>query len=236
MKRLVSLLLGAAVLSGCQSNQNDEIQALKQEINELKSVQREVAVRVGLAELVRPDVLPLSKDGQWLGNKEADIVILEYTDLHCPFCKKFQQDVFPELKAAFIDSGEVAFLARELPLSKVHPKAPYAAVLLRCAAQQDQYEPVREKLFELGANIVPDDIDTIISEFELDKEDYDSCRADKSVHQKVSDSILEAKTLGLESTPSFIVGRRDGNTLTDYKIIVGAGSVEQFSAAIKALR
>ncbi|WP_105167328.1 DsbA family protein [Pseudoalteromonas sp. T1lg23B] len=235
MKNWIMPIVLSTMLAGCNSTQQSELEALRAEVEQLKNIQQQVAVRVGLAELVKPDTLPLSEDGKWIGDKSSDVVIIEYTDLHCPFCKKFQQEIWPELKKQFVDTGEVAVLARELPLSKLHPKAGYAAVFLRCAEQQGQYEPIKDKLFEIGNSIAQETTKDIAEEFNLDANKLASCLSDKSVHEAVNRSIADAQLLGIGGTPSFVVGKQQDGMLVDYQVVVG-GSLEKLGAAIKALK
>ncbi|QZO13440.1 DsbA family protein [Pseudoalteromonas piscicida] len=235
MKNWLLPIALSSLLLGCSTTQNTELKELRAEVEKLREIQQQVAVRVGLAELVKPDTLPLSNEGKWIGDKNASIVMIEYTDLHCPYCKKFQQEIWPEFKSKFVDSGEVAVLARELPLTKLHPKSGYAAVVLRCANKQGQYEGVKDKLFELGNNIVKDSLKEIATDFNLDETVFNACLEDKSVHAEVSRSITDAQLLGLDGTPSFVIGKQKDGILVDYQIVTGGG-IDKLSAAINALK
>ncbi|MCF6434942.1 thioredoxin domain-containing protein [Pseudoalteromonas sp. MMG022] len=235
MKNWILPIALSSVLAGCNTTQQAELDELRAEVEQLKSVQQQVAVRVGLAELVKPETLPLSQEGKWIGDKSNDVVVIEYTDLHCPFCKKFQQEIWPEFKKQYVDTGEAAVLARELPLSKLHPKAGYAAVFLRCTNQQGQYEQVKDKLFEIGNSITQETTAEVAQEFNLDEQKLTTCLADTSVHEAVGRSISDAQLLGIGGTPSFVVGRQKDGMLVDYQVIVG-GSLEKLGAAIKALK
>lgn len=69
------------------------------------------------------------------GNPQADIVVVEYSDTECPFCKQFHttmRDIMDE----YGDSGEVAWIYRHFPIPQLHPKAPKEAEALECAAEQ----------------------------------------------------------------------------------------------------
>ncbi|EWH04900.1 hypothetical protein AT00_17285 [Pseudoalteromonas lipolytica SCSIO 04301] len=233
MKKVVSLLITAAILTGCQTTNNTEVSSLKSEIEKLKKNQRQIAIQVGLGELVRPEKISLSADGIWIGSQDAPLVMIEYTDLNCPFCKKFQQETWPSFKEKFVDTNQVAVLARELPLASLHPKAPFAAVMLRCANQQGKYEPVKETLFELGNSLQQSDITEIVTNNSMDQEAFDRCVKDQNVHSIVTKSINEAAQLGLSSTPSFIIGQRKNDVIENYQIVSGAASIEQFEIAVK---
>lgn len=237
MKKLFVLASILGALSGCASTQDSsEVTALKNEIAELKKVQRQVAIKVGLAELVRPEKIELSSEGIWIGSESADVVMLEFTDLHCPYCKKFQKETWPKLKEQFVDTNELAVLARELPLSNIHPKAPFAAVMLRCASQQGQYEAVKEQLFELGSAITDPDIADVIKENQLDEEQFNTCLADTKTHNLITNSLNDAIALGLATTPVFIIGKKEGNYISNYEIVMGAKSVEDFTTVIERVK
>ena len=76
-------------------------------------------------------------DAQVMGDKDAKLGIMEFTDFQCPFCSHFYQDVLPQLKKSYIDSGAVSFAVRNYPLS-FHPHAMNAAIAMRCAREQDK--------------------------------------------------------------------------------------------------
>lgn len=219
-------------ISGCQTASNKQLSTMQQQLDKMQDVQTQIAIKVGLGELVRPDVIELSKDGVWVGSQSADIVIMEFTDLHCPYCKKFHNEVWPLVKEKYVDTNQVAILAREFPLASLHPKAPYAAVMLRCANQQGEYEAVKNDLFSLGNTLSKDSITQITSDYDLDETQFNACLKDTDVHNKVTESLKDAAALGLSSTPTFIIGRKVDNTITDYQIIKGAASLSQFSKII----
>ena len=236
MKKLIIVAL-TVLLSACQttsSNTQAELEQLKAEIVQLKHVQALVAQKIGLGALVRPDEISII-DGQRVGSDSATIVLLEFTDLHCPFCAKYHKTVWPQLKTDYVDTGKVLFVGKELPLSKLHPKAAYAAVALRCAAKQGSYTDAKNALFEKGAQLKGSDLEDIIVDNNLDKTNFDACLKNVSIHNKITNSLLDAKKLGFASTPTFVIGKRQGNVIIDYEVVNGAGSVENFTAIFDRL-
>jgi len=236
VKKLVIPAL-ALLLSACQTTSPEvtaQLESIQQEIKQLKHVQTLIAQRVGLGELVRPEKISIAQ-GHHIGSEKAGVVLLEFTDLHCPFCAKFHKEIWPQIKSEFVDSGQLLFVGREYPLAEIHPRAAFAAVSLRCAAQQGKYEATKDYLFDKGQAFGSADLDTIISSFKLNGTEYSACLKDVTVHKAISDSVFDAKKLGLASTPTFILGKREGDMITDYAIVKGASSVEQFKSAINKL-
>src|SRR5262245_41431233 len=72
-----------------------------------------------------------------IGNKDAPITIVEFTDYQCPFCQRFHVTTFADLKKNYIDTGKVRFYSRDMPLD-FHPNAMRAAQASRCAGDQNQ--------------------------------------------------------------------------------------------------
>ena len=70
------------------------------------------------------------------GSDSADVVIVEFSDYECPFCKRHVDQTYPSLKSKLIDSGQVQLVFRDLPLSFHDPVATQAAVAANCAREQ----------------------------------------------------------------------------------------------------
>ncbi|MCX6702261.1 MAG: thioredoxin domain-containing protein [Candidatus Wolfebacteria bacterium] len=77
-------------------------------------------------------VNPVSQDDHILGNPDAPVKIIEFSDLECPFCKTFQAAMQQAMKDY---SGKVAWIFREYPLDQLHSKARIAAEAAECSAK-----------------------------------------------------------------------------------------------------
>lgn len=235
MKFLLPGLL-LALLAGCTGDkqQQEEIAQLRAELEQVKSLQTTIARRVGMGELVRPDAIEFN-DGHKVGNEEASLVVVEFTDLHCPFCARFHNEVYPQLKEQFIDTGKVLFVGRELPLLSLHKQAGFAAVALRCATAQQQYGAAKDSLFNSSKGFTAEYLEQLPVDLGIDAEKFSACLQDAAVHQVVSKSINYAQELGFKSTPTFIVGRKQGNTVVDYTVLTGAKDLATFTSVFDSL-
>lgn len=83
-----------------------------------------------------------------LGNKNAPVIIIEFSDLQCPFCKRFMNDTFPEIKKDYIDKGKAKFAFRHFPLSSIHPNARLAHEAALCANEQSKFWEYHNLIFE----------------------------------------------------------------------------------------
>lgn len=79
-----------------------------------------------------------------LGNPDARVVIVEYASFTCPHCANFHANVFPALKAEFIDSGQVLWLKREVYFDRF---GLWAGMLARCGGE-DRYHGLATMIYE----------------------------------------------------------------------------------------
>lgn len=94
---------------------------------------------------------PITKDDHMLGNPDAEITIVEYTDMECPFCAR----IHPTLHQIVTDyGGKVNWVVRHFPLDNLHPNARTKAEASECVWAQDGDEAFfkyTDKLFEAAA-------------------------------------------------------------------------------------
>ena len=99
---------------------------------------------------VATKIRDVQKDDHIIGNPNAQIKIVEYSDPECPFCKQFQNTLHQVIDA-YGASGEVAWIYRHWPIPQLHPKAPKEAEAFECAAAQggnDMFWKYADKVFE----------------------------------------------------------------------------------------
>ena len=168
-----------------------------------------------------------------LGSASAPVMIIEFTDLQCPYCARFALQTFPQLKAAYVDTGKLRFATRDLPLP-MHSFAVPAAIAARCAGQQGKYWEFREALFREQARLGTEPYAELASGFGLDAERFASCRADPAVLQSVREDAALAAASDIASTPSFVIGRVIDDQF-EGEVISGAQPFEVFQQRIDAL-
>jgi protein-disulfide isomerase len=147
-----------------------------------------------------------------MGKPDAPVTIVEYASMTCPHCAQFHTAVLPQLKAKYIDNGQVKLILREFPLDGL---AVAAFMLARCAGP-DRYYPMVAALFETqGTWAVPggegkDKLLLIARQAGFSKEKFDQCLADKDLFNKIVAVRQQAnEKFQVDSTPSFFVnGKR----------------------------
>jgi protein-disulfide isomerase len=164
-------------------------------------------------------------DPRGLGDPNAPIVIIEYSDYECPACASFVRDAKPQLIAEYIETGKVYYLYRDNPLPQ-HPAGRIAAIYAHCAVRQGQFWPMHRRLFqgyidgEWGGD--PSASERVFrrygDELGLDSGALQECVRDPTTEQAIAADIEEARNRGLRGTPAYILrwpgGPERGDVLT----------------------
>jgi protein-disulfide isomerase len=173
----------------------------------------------------------LEPDELALGRADAPLTLVEFTDYQCPYCRHFQAETFPRLKREFIDTGKVRFIMRDLPLD-FHPQAQPAAEAAHCAAAQGKFWPVHDALLANGSD--SNDIERAARAVVPDMKAFEACRAAGTYRGTIAKNLALARSLGLDGTPAFVVGRVKNGELTGWPLM-GDRSYEDFAAGLNSL-
>jgi protein-disulfide isomerase len=168
-----------------------------------------------------------------LGSSNAPLVLVEFTDYQCGFCKRFHDTTMADLTKSYIDTGKLRVVSRNLPLG-FHNNAEPAAQVALCSHQQQKYWPMREKLFANSTQLTAANFMKAAEELKLDMGAFRSCLDGKTFAGQVAKDAQDAATVGITGTPSFILGKQTGDKVTG-KIIVGAMPFAAFDAEIKKM-
>lgn len=172
-------------------------------------------------------------DQRTLGSADAKVMIIEFTDLQCPYCARFARDTWPLLRERYVDTGKVRFATRDLPLP-IHEFALPAAVAARCAAQQGRFWEYREALFRDQSLLGQGRYAELAGKFGLDTTRFESCRADPAVLAAVREDAALAASSGIASTPSFVIGRVINGEF-EGELMSGAKPFEVFQQRLDSL-
>lgn len=166
-----------------------------------------------------------------LGNKDAPLTMVEFTDYQCPFCGRYEATTFPEIKKNYIDTGKLRLIVRDLPLAELHPHALQAAQAVHCAADQDKFWEMKDLVFKNQNKLDKDALAGYARSLGLDAGAYDRCMADGKHLKEIGEEARYAQSLGITGTPSFIIGKTAGDTVKG-RLVVGALPYQNFAAVI----
>lgn len=159
------------------------------------------------------DMRPLSESDHVLGNRDAEVVVVEYSDIQCPFCQNFHGTVHQ-----LIDTydGKVAWAYRHFPLDQIHPEATPAAIAAECVAELANNDAFWSFVDSMFAN--QDSLgDALYTQTALtlgvDAGDFATCRTQEDIATIVQNDLTNATQSGGTGTPySLLVYRTE---LTD---------------------
>jgi protein-disulfide isomerase len=168
---------------------------------------REVIEHPTLAEIMAPGELPEMA----LGRRDAPVTIVQYASLSCPYCRKFQIETFPLLKAEYIDTGKVRYVLRaEFPIGK---QSGMATIALRCASA-DKYADkyfvlydrfMRQQAAWVSQEVRPEAVLGVAAQVGMTRTQFDSCRENRGMIAKLNAIKERGRTLGVVGTPSFFI-------------------------------
>jgi len=154
------------------------------------------------------------------GSANAPVTIIEFSDFHCPYCKKVQ----PTLSRILSEYGDRVRLAyRDFPLDQLHPSARKAAEAARCANDQGKFWEFHDKLYGGGTDASPETLTRLGREIDMDVVAFQQCLSTGKHRSDIDRDIQEASSLGVTGTPGFFINGR---------LISGAQPYEGFAQVI----
>lgn len=142
------------------------------------------------------------------GSGDAKVTVVEFADYQCPFCGRWGQDIYPKLKAEFIDTGKVKFVYWDFAF--LGEESFLAAEAAMCAKDQGKYWDYHDKLFanQAGENSNAFSINNLKifgKQVGLNETEFNSC-VDSRIYKPIVEEISnQASELGVISTPTVLI-------------------------------
>ncbi|MCC6500898.1 MAG: thioredoxin domain-containing protein [Anaerolineales bacterium] len=180
-----------------------------------------------------------------MGNPDAPIQIVEYSDFQCPFCDRHYTDTEPLLEQYYIDTDKVLMTyksAGNFVSGNVGggTESQDAAAAAYCAGDQGKFWQMHDALFENNRDVENQGsftvkrLKAIAESVGLDTTEFNDCLDSGKYEQRVQADLKEATAAGLQGTPYFVVTYTvNGETKTD--IINGAVPFSEFQVKLEAI-
>jgi protein-disulfide isomerase len=198
--------------------QNQKLTTKREEF--LKSLRSQAKVVVNLSP---PPVFRVAVpvDGApFKGPAKAPVTIVEFSDFHCPFCRR----VIPTLAQLESQYGEkIKLVFRDFPIEGLHPGAIKAHEAARCANEQGKFWSYHDKLFAAPSGSSPELFKGLAKELALDAVAFDTCLGSGKYQAAIKRDIEEGTRAGVTGTPAFFINGR---------LISGAQPLEAFARVI----
>jgi protein-disulfide isomerase len=167
----------------------------------------------------------LANNGPSKGNDKAQVVLIEFSDFQCSFCRKFWQTTLPLIEKKYIDTGKVKFVYRHFAILGKHSVA--AAQAAECAHEQGKFWAYHDKLFTSAKTpfaFTDGKLKGYAKELGLNAQQFNQCLDSEKYLKKVEGETAVAAFLGARGTPAFLLNGQ---------LLVGAQPFEVFEAAIE---
>lgn len=193
---IAALLIGGAIyFSGNKTTQKINVaEGIKEAQNEQNKI----------------EVAPVTQDDMIRGNPNAPILVVEYSDFDCPFCKNFHETM-KQIMTKYGENGKVAWIYRNFPLQQLHPNAPKLAEAGHCVAEiggNDAFWKFSDNIFENRETNAQTDMTQLPAyavAAGVDKDKFNECFTSGKYASKVEEDIQAALKAGAQGTPYSIV-------------------------------
>jgi len=222
----------------------EEIQELKKgqeqiqkDLEEIKKLIQQGAKAAPAAQAFKPTDMQLG-DVAFKGESTAPVTLVEFSDYHCPYCKRHATTVLKQLQENYIDTGKLRFVMREFPIPNLHPRAHAASVAVLCAGDQGDYWGMHDAVFNDQKAREDEDFKAMADSLGLDAAEFSTCLSSKQFDEQIKADQEEGRKLGISGTPSFVMGLtdpKDSSKVHLTKFIRGAQPYNSFAAAVDEL-
>ena len=147
------------------------------------------------------------------GAATAKVTVIEYSDLECPFCKRFHPTM-QQLLTEF--PNDVRWVYRHAPLTQLHSKAPKEAEATECAGEQGKFWEMTDKIFEVtpannGLDLA--ELPKLAQQVGVaNAQQFQACLDSGKYAKHVEDDLADAQTAGMQGTPYSVVSAANGQT------------------------
>lgn len=172
--------------------------------------------------------IDLTSVGYDVGDPNAPVVLIDFSDFGCPYCAKFTTETYPAIEREYVRTGKVLF--KYVPfVMGMFPNGQEAARAAECAAEQGRFWPMHDRLYarqaewkRAGDPAVP--IGSYVDSLGLDRARFGACYA-RGEHARTRRANDIARAIGVRVTPSFIVDERPiegALPLADFRRVIDA--------------
>lgn len=168
-------------------------------------------------------------DDAVLGEADAPVTVVEFSDYECPYCKQSFTTMQPQLISEYVNTGKVKFVFKDFPLYFHDPAATTMAMAANCAFEQgndETYYEMHDLIFNTtpgnGTGITMDKLVELATSLKLNGSEFKQCVEDKKYADEIAGDLKEGQTAGVGGTPSYVIGKSTADGKFEGEVVVGA--------------
>lgn len=197
---IAGLLIGGGIyLNGRITSENPSESNQNAETKDIKSVMR-----------------PIDANDHIIGSSDARVVIVEYSDTECPYCKLMHSALL-SIMQDYGKDGKVAWVYRHFPIAELHSKSMKESIALECAASlggNGKFWEYTNKVYEITPSndgLDPSKLTDVAVEIGLSSEKFNTCLSSGEFEPRVNLDIQNAQELNILGTPySIVIDTKNG--------------------------
>jgi protein-disulfide isomerase len=222
-------------VAGQSAVQQDEVSGLREELREMKKTLDEIKTLLqGAAKPQSPTRSTASvrvSGSPSLGQENAPVTLVEFSDFQCPFCKRHASTVYQALKKDYIDTGKLRYVFRDFPIASLHPDARQAHEAAHCAGEQNRFWDMHDRLFEISPDFSAASLSSAAAGIGLDAKTFGECVRSGRYAKHLDQEISEGTQAGVTGTPAFVIGPAANEEISG-TVVSGAQPLERFTQII----
>ncbi len=180
------------------------------------------------------EIAPVTENDHILGSRNAELIIVEYSDTECPFCKVFHETMHQVVTDY---NGKVSWVYRHFPIAQLHSKAANEAEATECATElggNQIFWRYIDKLFETtnsNDSLDPAQLPKIATAVGLNETAFKNCLSSGKYTEFITKSVEDSIKAGARGTPYSVIIAKNGEQV----VINGAEPIASVKAKIDAL-
>jgi len=191
-----------------------DVQSVKQELRASNAGSSPAPANVkNWQELIRPYNASLGAEG-------APIVVMEFTDFQCPYCRNFHDSTRDQLLSKYGD--KIRFVFKHFPLEQIHEHAKLAAIAAQCAEREGKFWQTEDILFKNQENLSTEAVMASGRALGLSLS-FEKCVQNQATIAEVDQDIRDGLSVGVRGTPTFLING---------KMISGAMPLDRWESLI----
>ena len=171
----------------------------------------------------------IKKDSNTLGDPNAPVVVIQYSDFQCPYCERYWRETEPRIIENYVDAGKVYYIYRSMG-AFIGPESQSSAEAAYCAGDQGKFWEYHDMLYEnqAGENQGAFSLKNLMKfagALQLDLNQFSDCLDRGKYTEQVEQDQVDAQSSGVQGTPSFLINGT---------LVAGAQPYQTISSVIDA--
>jgi protein-disulfide isomerase len=170
---------------------------------------------------------------------KAKVAIVEFSDLECPFCKRFHDETYDQLVKEYVETGKAVLVARDFPLSFHDPKATEEAAVAECVRDQKDdaayfsfTKAIYANTLTNGKGLPEGKMMELLKAAGVDSTKALACSEQAATKEEIAKDIADGTKAGVTGTPSFLIGTLDEDGTVTGELVVGALPLAGFQEVV----